>query len=156
MSTKAETNSNSRSTEQSQNIMTIAHMRYPGNVDNIPLGRANVPLGPAAGHGKWTPTDPAYNYLLSMPNVKPVVHMLADHSTELMNNYIVEIHTFPDIQRYMGTIRYKNTVRSSNERDANILLVLGPKPHDLPAQCSTGQTSATPGRSAPPGSIDTQ
>lgn len=130
--------------QESQNVMTLAHQKYPDNIDKIPLGRAGEPLGPAAGHGKWTPDDPAFNALLSTPNVKPVVHMLADHAAELDNNYIVEIHTIPEIARYMGTVQYRNTARPEDYRDSNMMIVLGPKPVGLAAEgsCSGVQTVA--------------
>lgn len=37
----------------SQNIMSLAHLYYPDNVDQRPIGRDRVKLGPEAGHGKW-------------------------------------------------------------------------------------------------------
>lgn len=39
--------------QETSNIITLAHLMFPDNVDQIPLGTDGQPLGPTAGHGKW-------------------------------------------------------------------------------------------------------
>lgn len=63
----------------SNNIMSLAHEKYPGNVDHVPqnIDRRDY-WWPVAGHGKFTPNDPAFQYLLSMPTLAVFVNMVCD------------------------------------------------------------------------------
>lgn len=38
---------------ETTNVMDLAHERFPGNVDAIPLDDDGKPVGLTAGHGKW-------------------------------------------------------------------------------------------------------
>lgn len=125
-------------------VINIAHTIGNGRhnedgtpcVSNIPLGTDNEPLDPVAGHGLWKPDNPIYDYLLSTPNIKPIAHMLADHCTEMDNPYIVEIHTFPAIRGWA-----LSKAKREDERDAAIVLVLGPMPSVT--GCLTGPAPET-------------
>lgn len=39
--------------QESNNLMTLAHMRFPDNVKNIPFDTNGILLPPTAGHGTW-------------------------------------------------------------------------------------------------------
>lgn len=84
--------------------------------------------------GSSTPEGQVYLRLLSTPNVKSIVHMLADHVQDMDNNYITEIHTFPQILS-------RQNVNVATERMAHIILVLGPKPGQSDQPVGTVQTA---------------
>lgn len=86
-------------------IMYEAHAKFSGQIDHSRDNDEGV-IGSTymrKGHGIWRPprtNDPddevgkVWTRLLATPNLKVVMHALADHADELENNYPIEIHTF--------------------------------------------------------------
>lgn len=70
--------------DDANKLMALAHVTYPEKVDFIPMERSLTgKLPPWTGHGTWTPDDAAYTILLALPNIKPIVNMIIDVSSDL-------------------------------------------------------------------------
>lgn len=69
--------------------------------------------------------------MLGTPSVRPIANMLVDHNTELNNNFIIAIHTFPR----------RETDRAGNQRGAAVVVELGPYPTNPLGPGSSGSES---------------
>lgn len=73
--------------------MTLAHLHFPERIDNVPtFASSGARMYPTSGHGVWYPptsdndeVGDVWTRLLNTPNVKPMIHLLADHNDDMDN-----------------------------------------------------------------------
>lgn len=128
------------------NIVRLAHLASADvtnpdgskSVKDVPDPQPGLKgkVGLDAGQGTWQQGNPLFDYFLALPNVRPTAYMIADHNTELDNNYIGVIYTFPrrlprDPLSGLGP---------EYTRQFTMVIELGPPPPGLP-QAGIIQTS---------------
>lgn len=104
------------------NLASLAHIKFKDNVDDIGANTNGDPFGPECGHGKWVPSDEAFNFLLNSPVIQVAVNLVIERNPKMANPTIAEIHTWPAMAQEDVPGATPQDVRKSS-----VLIVYGPK-----------------------------